>query len=343
MNRSVFSLLLSLLLFCACAHSAGPMFAPEPPSEEITTTLPKPFDTQSSYLAIMGDVQTYVSKSDYLPLFTHTMQWLRSAKACGAQLEALLFVGDLTDNNSRYHWQLFRRNMLIAGDSITTVACTGNHDYYWDRGGNHYTAIRTRQSTRLTRHLTTSLLRCNIIDSFMPDSLDNLVVRTNIPNDDICIMSLEFAPRPEVLDWAARHLASHPEHKYIVMTHELLQRDGTLCPDHLSYGRMQFSVYGVPHSTPAEVCRRLAFEHPNVIAMLCGHNGFSAFNTDYTNCEGRTVPIVLFNLQYCLRGGNGLVELWEFPHHKREVNVRVYDTLNDKFLSGDATTFHFTY
>lgn len=303
------------------------------------------FADNADYIAVMGDVQEYVRVADNLPYFEQTMEWLKYQADAGANIKAMAFVGDLTDGNDDVsQWMNYQRISSIATMSIPTVVVSGNHDFDWERSASHYTAIRDRASCHLTQFANTRLLSEHIVSSFRPDSIDNIVFRNEIDGKRIDIIALEFGTRPEVLDWAVDYVEAHPQHRFIVLTHELLLSDGKFCVSPWTFADQQFGVYNIPYSTPEEVWSRLVKPHNNVIAMLCGHNGFSRMN-DYekVNDTGRKVPIVLFNLQYQENGGDGLVAIWEFPHGINQVNIRIIDTKTSTFLEGENTSFTFTY
>lgn len=322
--------LLYLLAFWMVAISScsegGRESVPEPPpvvDPPVGIGCWEGFNPQSDYMAVIGDVQSYVSESRYIPYFQQSMSWLAGQKRLGANIVSMLFVGDLTDNNSHAQWCVFKDCSSLASGDIMMVAVSGNHDYDWNRKGDRYDGIRDRRTCHLTQYASTPLLQENIEEAFTLDSIDNIVVRQELAGRRIDIVALEFGVRPEVLARVARHVSSHPERRYIVMTHELLNRNGTFVQN--SYSWSQFHDYS-PCSTPEDVWEHLVYPNDNVIAMVCGHNGFAAVNTEKINVAGRAVPIVLFNLQYLDNGGNGLVQLWEFPRDTNDVVLRVVDT-----------------
>lgn len=320
------------LAVSSCSEGDGETLSvPRPPGDSTEETgCWEGFDSRSDYIAVMGDVQSYVSRGRYVPYFRQTMSWLAEQKRLGANISSMLFTGDLTDDNSHAQWRIFRNCSSLASADIMTVTVSGNHDYDWNRKGDRYDGIRDRRTCHLTQYASTPLLLENIEEAFTPDSIDNIVARQELDGRRVDIIALEFGVRPEVLARAARHVSSHPERRYIVLTHELLKKDGTFVQN--SYSWSQFHDYS-PYSTPQDVWEQLAYPNDNVIALVCGHNGFAAVNTEKVNAAGRAVPIVLFNLQYIVNGGNGVVQLWEFPRGTNDVVIRLVSTGRPKFLN----------
>lgn len=292
------------------------------------------FDPESDYLVVVGDVQTYVAEEGkYLPYFNASMRWVAHEVGCGAPIQGMLFVGDLTDNNSEQQWRTFRRTADIAAPCIPTVGCSGNHDFDWKRGKNpndeNFIAILSRASTGLTRYACFAGLEDRIVERY-DASIDNICVELTIHGSPLYLLSLEFSPRPDVLKWAAEIISHHPEKRFLIMTHEMLHTDGSLIESG-SFGQQQFAPYGIPYSNPIDVWERLIYPYDNVIACLCGHNAYS-LQLLKENSAGREVPIVLFNLQYRENGGNGELELWEFTHGG-EVRISIISTLTGQILS----------
>lgn len=308
-----------------------PVPAPTPDSVE-NSGLWKGFSEESDYIAVIGDVQTYVAQSECLKYFEHTMKWLAEQKRLGANIVSMLFVGDLTDNNKAGQWKTFCKVSSMASGEILMIPVSGNHDYDWDRNGENPSAVKDRRSCHISEYASTPLLKENIVASFSPDSIENIIVRQEMDGRRIDVVALEFGVRPDALQWAADYVKNHPDHRFVVMTHELLRRTGEFGG---SSAIIQFDGYQ-PYSTPEEVWQSLGASTDNVIVMLCGHNGFAAVNQERTNKSGRQVPIVLFNLQYLVNGGDALLQLWEFPRGTDDVIIHTMDSKVPGFFTPPA-------
>ena len=55
-----------------------------------------------------------------------------------------------------------------------------------------------------------------------PDKYDNNYHTFHAGGTDWLVLSLEFGPRDHVLDWANEVVASHPNHRVIVVTHDYM-------------------------------------------------------------------------------------------------------------------------
>lgn len=326
--RKVFFLPLFLFLLTSCAEDENSVFNfYEEPEKEI---LWSQFDPFCDYLVIVGDVQEYVAKKAFLPYFTTSMGWVANEAGKGAPLKGMIFVGDCTDNNSKQQWKTFRETASIAASVVPTIVVAGNHDYDWRRKGARHNAIDDRNSCLLTRYCDFPGVEDNIVRAYEPGRLENLIVRLTINSSKLYIVALEFSPRPEVLDWAAEFISSHPLDKIIVVTHEMLDSTGHLITNG-GFGKKQFEPSGQGYSSPDEVWEALGYNYPNVKAFLCGHNAFN-LHRELVRADGGKTPVILFNLQYQPQGGTGLLELWKFDWMKDIVSVQIMSTITGEII-----------
>lgn len=341
--RHMASIVAVALLAAACSGVddgiPAPMSAVKAPRPVCWSGL----NPESEYLAVMGDVQSYTASRANMDYFVSTMLWVKNQWLLDARIKAMLYVGDMTDNNTRAQWKNFKTASSVVSELMPVVTCSGNHDYDWDANSLHHNAIADRRTCRLSEFASTPLLEERIVARFRPDSIDNVVVSNEMHGRRIDIIALEFGPRPEVLRWAADYVAANPDHRFIVMTHELLRASGDFAVSPWTHSDEQFRPYVLPSSSPEQVWRQLGYPYDNVVAMVCGHNGFSAFNMSRCNASGRQVPVVLFNLQYVANGGNGLIQLWEFHRDSERVDIKIVDTRSETYYDDVTTMYTFTY
>ncbi|MCM1291213.1 MAG: metallophosphoesterase [Prevotella sp.] len=299
------------------------------------------FDNDSEYLVVLGDVQSYVDKSENFGYFRHSMEWVASQLCYEAPLRVMLFTGDMTDNNSSIQWRTFRNIASVAANRLLTVCCPGNHDYEWNRTNDNYSGIESRESCELSKYVNFDGLTEHIVDSYSSGSLDNIVVELSMESCRLYVVSIEFSPRHDVIRWASDYIGKHPDDNFLILTHEMLTESGKLIGAG-SFGDIQFNESGIDHTTPVDVYEETIKPHGNVIGCICGHNGYSAYRMVKQD-SGKECPIVLFNLQYQDNGGDGMLELWEFSKEKREVRVHIISTITGKVVDNPAGEIIFSY
>lgn len=319
------------LLFCSLLFGCD---------EEDIITIPKEPDpnisTQSEYLAVFGDLQAYTVSKTYMKYYDASISWLLNEIENGKSIKAALQVGDVTETNSTDQWNQFRSSTESLSAVVPYYTCTGNHDYTWDKQSK----VRDRNSTLINDYAHFDTTDRNIEEYYDRNSLENYVATLEIHGEKIFLLVLEFGPRKEVLQWAKNYVENNHDKRFILMTHKWLTRYGQRLNSE-SYAELQLSGYST-FNTPEEIWSELVAPNNNIICVLCGHNGFSAKLFSENN-NGRKVPQILFNLQYQENGGNGLLQLWEFPAKSDSVKIYAYDTINREVYMADSTFVSFKY
>lgn len=280
---------------------------------------------ESEYMVVIGDIQGYTRNDGNDRYYGITMNWINTQYFQGCKIKSVLQLGDITENNSKWQYELFHKYTLPVAQNIPYIACIGNHDYTWDKESR----INDRKETLFTEYTSFGLTETLIVDRFEEDRMENVIVKNEIWGNLYYILSLEFRPRTEVLEWANRFVKKHPNHKFILMTHEFLTGKGERISSS-SYTSQQLK--NTTWNSPEQVWQQLVKDNDNIFCVLCGHNGFFTYLMS-DNASDRSVPQILFNLQYLENGGDGWVQLWEFPQNSDSVNVILYNTLRREWKS----------
>ena len=285
----------------------------------------------SDFIVVFGDLQTY-TMGRFIEYYKQSCNWIRGQYNAGARIKSILEVGDVTQNNAIDQWLLFKESSDTVSSVIPFFVCVGNHDYSWSSA-----KIYDRNTTHINDYSHFPETDRLIVTYYKEGDLSNYVANLNV-RDSLYLLALEFGPREEVLEWAGSYVSGHPEKQFILMTHEWLNSDGRRISSG-SDAELQLKGFS-SYSTPEDIWNRVVALNDNVRFVICGHSGFSSVLYS-TNCAGRQVPQVLFNLQYVTNGGNGLIQIWEFPIGSSKVNIMVYDTINNKLFSPTSTSFSF--
>ena len=290
-----------------------------------------PVGNGSECIYVLGDIQYYTVSNENMQYYKRTLDWIH--KYSGTKICCVMQTGDVSEQNKPGQWKNFFDATVEFGRNHIFVACTGNHDYDWDDEQH----IQDRKTTKLSQYALFDKLKENIVAWYEYGSLENVVVRNAVRGRRLDIISLEFGPRTEVLDWALNYVVSNPDTDFILLTHEWLSTEGKRISSN-AYSTAQ--LRNTTTSTPQQIWEKLVYKNDNIRCVVCGHNGFCAqFYTP--NETGRDVPQCLFNLQYKPFGGDGLIQQWEFPENTSRTIVRIIDTKNslNYYESGVATTF----
>ena len=271
------------------------------------------------YIIVIGDTQVYTLIPNYYSYYASTMDWIWSQVKYGKNIKCVLHVGDITESNLPEQYEIFKRVTYPTSELIPCIACPGNHDYTWDKNNK----IVDRYTSLLSRYASFNTTKNNIVYQFERGQVDNIIVKNYINGERYDIISLEFGPRPAVIEWAKLHVQAHPNRKYILLTHEYLTSKGQrISLD--STAELQFE--NRPYTTPEQLWQHLVKDNNNVFCVICGHNGFSQ-HLFSQNSYDRDVAQILFNLQYQPHGGDGWILILEFPKNCNQVKVITYNTI----------------
>ncbi len=276
----------------------------------------------SEYFVVFGDTQIYTYDEDLCEYYKKSVDWIIAQSNLGNNIQAVLQLGDITNNNLPYQWDLFYNATKPLADSILFVSCIGNHDYTWNNQGE----IDDRYDTFFSKYTSFDFTGNKIVASYEQDRRENVIVECSLHGEAHYIIALELGARKEVVEWANDYVSTHPKQKFFLITHEFLSEDGKREKACRSY-----ALNNTTQSSPEEIWNSLVKINDNIICVLCGHNGFYAhlFSRNDSNYE---VPQVLFNLQFQEKGGGGMVQLWEFPSNREYVNVSIYNTVSQQFI-----------
>jgi len=130
---------------------------------------------------------------------------------------------------------------------------------------------------------------------------------------DFIVISLQYNPGSGPIAWADSLLSAHSNRRGIVVTHYLLNTNG-------SWGGSGQTIYDTLK------------DNPNLFLMLCGHMHGEALRTEVFN--GDTVHVVLADYQDITNGGNGWLRIMEFQPTNNRIRVLTYSPYLDQYGTG---------
>lgn len=309
---------------------------------------PKLQDGGSFSMVVLGDPQTYVKNTFSQPIFELMTAWTAAHKDA-LKIKAVLCTGDLVERNdtptafaqfrgdangnapSFAQWEFVARAFSRLDGEIPYVLCTGNHDYGYESSEN--------RQTRFGDYFPVSknpLWRDCLVAAF-PNAegkmtLENAAFEFFDRNwGKILVVSLEFAPRDEALEWAESLLKSEKfkGHKAILLTHSVLRVKKGLAEI------MEKEPYKLrPRNWGAAVMEKLVRGSDGIKLVVCGHSGDPsrmAAMVEYKNAKGAKIPIVMFNPQavggWHGNGGDGWLRIMEFMPDGKTVSMCTYSPL----------------
>ena len=340
------SLLLAITTFVVSATFASTSVC-NPPSIKLKEP-PRLENPDSFSMILFGDTQTYTKFTFNQPILELMTAWTASHKDV-LKIKATLCTGDLVERNDNLlvnherlgqkngntptmdMWQSVARSFGRLDGVMPYILATGNHDYGYNSAEN--------RNTYFNKYFPILKNKCwrDCLVSTAPNaqgvmSLENAAYEFDDKNwGKILVVSLEFAPRDCILNWAKKLTKSdkYKNHKVIILTHSILNTKVN------EVKIIEKEKYKLPEPNWGKaVLEKLVSDSDNIKLVLCGHSGDKTrfcSNLEYKNKAERTVHIVMFNPQFIMgsdgNGGDGWLRIMEFMPDGKTISMRTYSPL----------------
>jgi calcineurin-like phosphoesterase family protein len=310
-------------------------------------------DTQPFTLIAIPDTQYYTmnrpdadwrwAQNAIKEMFLAQTEWIVQNKETH-NIKFVLHLGDIVYNtNNSEQWENARECMNVLDGNIPYALCAGNHDGCQRTmvGGPNNT-IHYNNYFPWSRYKDLSSTGGNF-KSDLAGPMDNTYHYYNGGGVDFMILSIEFGPHDDVIDWVNAVLSepAHADKKIIILTHGWLN------------GRTPVAIAGnedAPQSEkyfrendPVDLWERAIKKHPNVFLILNGHNGVSNRLVQYGE-KGNIIHMAEsdFNgleIDGKFGGGFGFLRIMQFDPTTDEITVTSYSPWRDEFLTDDKNQF----
>lgn len=296
--------------------------------------------TQNFSYIYLPDTQFY--SSTYPSNFTAQTQWIVDNKDA-LNIQFVLHVGDVVNTaSSTTQWTRADAafDILDADDSIPYLVCIGNHDY---------NSLSTRSVTNFktyfpqSRYTSRSWWNGGFYSLNNPQNLYQL---HDYEDAKFLLLSLEFGPRQEVLDWAMGLMSTYSDRKVILTTHSFMYRDGTRCTTGDQYNPHNYGMGADVHD--GEEMWQEIKSAPNLIWVQNGHDilganvSVSVRRTD-AGTNGNDIKQVQANYQQFTNGGNGYLRIMNVKPALGTVEVQTYSPVLDAFITNDKEQFTYPF
>lgn len=309
-------------------------------------------DPGSFSMILLGDPQGYVKYDINQPLLELCTAWIAD-NVQNLNIKGVLCTGDLVEQNenivmnrrmlnqtSREMWENVSRSFTRLDGVVPYFISPGNHDYGLTKsedGRTFYPQYFPFERNRCWR---------DIIVSSYPNRSGSITIENAafVVKDavwgELMVITTEFQPRDEVLQWALDLCSRNPERRVIFITHSLLKEKTA------EYTNAAYRIKDVSNGG-RQIWDKLLSKAPNIVLALCGHTGTPAKDTykgepdDWSlscayredlNDKGKKVCQMMFNVQVLGggwegNGGDGWLRILEFCPDGHTVKVSTYSPL----------------
>ena len=240
--------------------------------------------------------------------------------------------GDVTDWNTQIEWERANRSFRRLDGKVPYAIAMGNHDYIPHDGSEERHTFNYNYWFAPSRFSA-----CPTFGGVMEDRIDNAYYLFKAGGQDWLILTLEWAPRDKVLEWANSIYEKYSHCKVIVVTHAYLYKDSTRY-DWATKGAEQAYAPGDIGNDGEQIWQKLVKKHQNSFMVICGHvvddqqdyvSGLLVSQTDY----GNPVYQMVVNYQQRPMGGEALLRILEFLHDGQTIQIKTYSPLNEEYLT----------
>lgn len=287
----------------------------------------------------LGITQKLFGIEDQREVMRQQVRWVAKV-AHERRVAMVLQEGDLTQTNYQPEWEMVSEVFAELDGVVPYMVSLGNHDMgYLERPapGKFWTC--NQRDSLLSDYFPPSRFRDNPLyrDRYggsFENSSENYYLLFDAGGTRFMVLTLEFLPRPEVLDWANAVVGAHADRHCILLTHAFLDIKGerVLRSDH----------YAIQGLSPGAVWDRFVSRHQNIFLVLCGHDYGESRRSD-RGIHGNLVHQVLANYQWWERGGMGWLRILTFLPSEGRIQFETYSPVLDRYRRAPASEFTLAY
>nr|VFK59770.1 MAG: Calcineurin-like phosphoesterase [Candidatus Kentron sp. TUN] len=232
-------------------------------------------DTQSYCDLRLKWIREHFRVPDQRHCLRRQMQWILENKG---RLNGVLALheGDLTQSNFEIEWQLGCGMFQEIENYIPYVLCIGNHDQGYDPNPPEgISSYSNRRDSLIDAYFPPSRFRRNSLYAYggnLQGSSSNYFIFFRAHGMDFMVITMEFMPRDEVIQWANEVISAHSGHRCIVLTHGFLNVKGNR--------DLHDDDYAIKGNGAQEIWDKLLKKHENIFLLLCGHSHGESRRTD---------------------------------------------------------------
>lgn len=311
---------------------------------QVQPVQPKLTDEQSFSMILLPDPQSYTKFDVNQPLFELMTAW--TANNIGRlNMKAVLCTGDLVEQNeiripdgvngnqtSEEQWKAASQAFARLDNKIPYVICTGNHDYGYEKAENRLCRFPDYFPSERNSSWRKSLVEVGNNYQGIP-TLENAAYEIETDTwGKLLIVSLEFAPRDEAIEWVKTitEKPKYKDHKVILLTHSYLAWNGK------RHEKEGYKIY--PANYGEAIWQKLVYPSSNICMVICGHECEIApfkdnvsFRVD-KNAAGKEIPQMMFNAQtadgfWHGNGGDGWLRIMEFMPDGQTIKIKTFSPL----------------
>jgi len=278
---------------------------------------------KSFTVVLLPDTQNYAEK--YPETYVAQTLWIRQ-QLKEDNIKFAIHLGDIVQTSTQKpEWENANRAMQVIDGVVPYSMVPGNHDM----------VVPGRDSTLYNEFFSPARFETrDWYGGHMGETNDNNYCFFEASGMKFMVLSLEFAPRDETLQWAADVTRQYPNHRVIVATHCYMRPSGrdTDCA----------ASYKMSGNSGEEMWQKFIRKQPNVFLVVSGHVLGIGLQTSINDAGGQVLEM-LTDYQGLPNGGDGWLRSLTFVPAEDKIHVTTYSPLLDKKNDDVKETFSMDY
>lgn len=273
----------------------------------------------------MPDTQKY-SESNR-DIFCNQTEWILKNKR-KLNIVFVSHLGDIVQNASLIddEWQNASKCMSNLDGVIPYGILPGNHDV--DEGDNPTSESNKYNSTFPTSRFS----KFSWYGGSYKGNQNNyqLITKNGM---ELLFLNLEVDPTDDDISWANKILSENKNKRVILTTHAYQHDDIAQ--------RSQEPHFREGGNSGEDIWNKLINKNCNIFLVLSGHfhNLDGENRIESINQCGKVVHQVIQDYQGRINGGNGLLRIYTFSLKEKQIKVKTYSTVTEKYEEDENSQF----
>jgi hypothetical protein len=272
---------------------------------------------------LLPDTQNYAEK--YPDTYVAQTLWIRQ-RLKQDNTKFVIHLGDIVQTSTKKpEWENADRAMRLLDGVIPYSMVPGNHDM----------VVKSRDSTLYNQYFSPArFAEEKWYGGHMGETNDNNYCFFEAGGMQFMVVSLEFAPRDETLEWAASVTKRYPNHRVIVATHCYMRKKGrdTSCA----------TSYKVAGNSGEQMWQKFIRKQPNIFLVVSGHVLGVGLQTSVNDAGGKVLEM-LTDYQGLPNGGDGWLRSLKFVPSENKIHIETYSPLLNKHNKAATESFSLNY
>jgi len=261
-------------------------------------------------LVLIPDTQNYAEK--FPETYLTQTRWIRDIVR-EKNVKFAIHLGDIVQHAAQENqWKAADRAHRVLDGRVPYSVLPGNHD-----GAPGKTTLYNKYFP------PERFENCPWYGGHRGDRNDNNYCLFTAAGMKFLILSLEYNPRPETLDWADDVLEDHRDRRTILVTHAYMRPKGR-------------------NETGDRIFNALVRKHDNVFMVASGHV-LGVGHQCSLNDAGGEVHEILCDYQGLPNGGDGWLQTLRFVPGEDKIYVEAYSPLLDRYNRQEEHTYTLDY